>query len=126
MGTVVQVRAFLPTQPTPARETELAGHLEAAIREIRRLEALMTTWQPDSDISKVNAAAGHSKVAVSPEVYEVLARSQEFSQRSAGAFDISFYALRGLWHFDDDLSPTLPSATELAKRLLLSTTDSSS
>lgn len=61
---------------------------------------LMTTWQPTSDISKINAQAGGSPVRVSSEVFEVLTRSQEFAQKSSGAFDVSFYALRGLWHFD--------------------------
>lgn len=119
MGTVLQVRAYLPAQPTPARETEIARHLEAAIAEIRRLEALMTTWQPTSDISKVNAQAGKDRVTVSPEVFEVLTRSQEFAQKSQGAFDISFYALRGLWNFDEEVTPTIPDAKELKRRLPL-------
>lgn len=119
MGTAVQVRAYLPTQPTATREAEIARHLEAAIAEIRRLEGLMTTWRPDSDISKVNAKAGVDKVAVSPEVFEVLIRSQEFAQKSKGAFDISFDALRGLWKFDEEISPTLPDDKELKRRLPL-------
>ena len=119
MGTVLQARAYLTSQPTRARELELARHLEAAIAEIRRLEALMTTWRPDSDISKINAQAGASPVRVSSEVFEVLTRSQEFAQKSSGAFDVSFYALRGLWHFDEDLTPTLPDPAELRRRLPL-------
>lgn len=119
MGTAVQVRAYLPTQPTATREAEIARHLEAAIAEIRRLEGLMTTWRPDSDISKINAKAGVDKVAVSPEVFEVLVRSQEFAQLSKGAFDISFYALRGLWKFDDDIAPIIPDDKEIRRRLPL-------
>jgi hypothetical protein len=47
MGTVLQARAYLTSQPTATREAEVARHLEAAIAEVRRLEVLMTTWQPD-------------------------------------------------------------------------------
>ncbi len=119
MGTVLQARAYLTSQPTATREAEVARHLEAAIAEVRRLEVLMTTWQPTSDISKINAQAGGSPVRVSSEVFEVLTRSQEFAQRSSGAFDVSFYALRGLWHFDEDLTPTLPDPAELRRRLPL-------
>ncbi|MFO0577828.1 MAG: FAD:protein FMN transferase [Polyangia bacterium] len=119
MGTFVQVRAYLSGAPSPQREAEVGPKLEMALAEIRRLERLMTTWQPDSEVSRINAAAGRAAVAVSPEVLDVVRRSLLYSQRSRGAFDISFYALRGLWRFDEDLTPELPDPAELRRRLSL-------
>lgn len=119
MGTVVQARAYLPIRPSAEREQQVATALEAAIAEIRRLEALMTTWQPGSEISQINAAAGQKAIAVSPEIYDVIAKSQEFSARSSGAFDISFYALRGLWFFDEEPKAILPDPKVLKARLPL-------
>jgi thiamine biosynthesis lipoprotein len=119
MGTVVQARAYLPVRPSAPKEREVASQLDAAIAEIRRLEGLMTTWSPDSDISRVNAAAGQKAVVVSPEVYDVIAKAQEFSARSSGAFDISFYALRGLWFFDEEPRAQIPDPKALAARLPL-------
>lgn len=119
MGTVVQARAYLPVRPSDEQERAIASHLDAAIAEIRRLEALMTTWRPDSDISKVNAAAGQKAVVVSPEVYDVIAKAQQFSAKSQGAFDISFYALRGLWFFDEEPKAVLPDPKVLKARLPL-------
>ena len=61
MGTVVQIRVFVDEpEDTHSAEKEAAvgAHIEAAFAEIRRLEALMTTWQPESDVSRINAAAG--------------------------------------------------------------------
>ena len=79
--------ARLPAGPSVcAKEREVASQFDAAIAEIRRLEGPMTTWSPDSDISRVNAAAGQKAVVVSPEVYDVIAKAQEFSARSSGAF----------------------------------------
>jgi thiamine biosynthesis lipoprotein len=122
MGTFVQIRVFIDTpesQRSSAKDDEVIGHIERAFAEIRRLEGLMTTWRNDSDVSRVNAAAGGAPVPVSPEVLDVVERSLVFSQRSGGAFDISFYALKGLWRFDDDLTPKLPDPVELRRRLPL-------
>jgi thiamine biosynthesis lipoprotein len=122
MGTFVQIRVFIDTpesQRSSAKDDEVIGHIERAFAEIRRLEGLMTTWRDDSDVSRVNAAAGGAPVPVSPEVLDVVERSLVFSQRSGGAFDISFYALKGLWRFDDDLTPKLPDPVELRRRLPL-------
>jgi thiamine biosynthesis lipoprotein len=100
----------------------VGGHIDRAFAEIRRLEALMTTWRPDSDVSRVNAAAEKAPttaVQVSREVLDVVERSLTFSRLSGGAFDISYYALKGLWHFDDDLRPELPDPAAIKSRLPL-------
>lgn len=112
MGTAMQVRVYTES----ADEAPIYAAIAEAFAEIRRLEGLMTTWRPDSEISRINAAAGVAPVAVGPEVFSVLRRSLEFSRLSGGAFDVSYYALRGLWKFDDDLAPVLPDPAELARR----------
>jgi thiamine biosynthesis lipoprotein len=111
MGTAVQARVY-----TARAEAEVVPVIERAFAEIRRLEGLMTTWRPDSEVSRINAAAGQAPVKVGREVLEVVRRGQEFSRLSRGAFDISFYALKGLWRFDDDLQPVLPDPKEIAAR----------
>lgn len=122
MGTAVQIRVFVDEpEATHSDEKEAAvgAHIEAAFAEIRRLEALMTTWRAESDVSRVNAAAGKAAVKVAPEVLDVIERSLYFARVSGGAFDISYYALKGLWRFDEDLSPTLPDPAEVRRRLPL-------
>ena len=104
------------------------AHDEAAIRamfgkalaEIDRLEGLMTTWREDSEISRINAAAGKSAVTVSPETLAVIEKSVWMSERSEGVFDITFEAMHGLWKFDQDLEETVPdqAAVLAAKKLI--------
>lgn len=113
MGTALQIRVWSDGH---REDAEVEGAIEAALAEISRLERLMTTWRADSDISRVNAAAGQGAVAVSPEVYDVVRRALLYSRLSGGAFDISFDALHGLWRFDDDLTPAVPDAAELRAR----------
>jgi thiamine biosynthesis lipoprotein len=104
------------------------SHDEAALRaafakataEIRRLEGLMTTWREESEISRVNAAAGKRPVAVSPETLAVIEKSVWMSEHSEGVFDITFEAMHGLWKFDQDLEENVPSkaAVEAARKLI--------
>jgi thiamine biosynthesis lipoprotein len=90
-----------------------------AITEVRRLEAMMTTWRDDSEVSRINQNAGIKPVPVSPETIEVIDAAERSSKLSGGAFDISFYALKGLWHFDEDRQAKIPPLDEIKKRLPL-------
>jgi thiamine biosynthesis lipoprotein len=105
-----------------------AAHDEPALRalfakafgEIRRLEGLMTTWRDDSEVSRINAAAGQSAVPVGPETLAVIEKSVWMSERSEGVFDITFEAMHGLWKFDQDLEERVPprAAVEAARQLI--------
>jgi len=101
-------------------EAAIRARLDKAIAEIRRLEGLMTTWRPDSELSRVNAAAGKNAVAVSPETLSVIEKSVWMSQQSEGVFDITFEAMHGLWKFDQDLEENIPplDAVEKARKLI--------
>jgi FAD:protein FMN transferase len=90
---------------------------DAATAEIVRLEGLMTTWNPDSEIARVNAAAGTSPVHVSKETFDVVKESLRASALSDGTFDITFETLHGLWKFDQDLDPHPPAPADVAARL---------
>lgn len=119
MGTLVQLRVFVEGEPSAEIDDAVGAKIDRAFAEIRRLEGLMTTWRPESEVSRINAAAGRAAVAVSPEVFDVIQASLDYSRRSGGVFDISYYGLKGLWHFDDDLRPELPDPVEIKRRLPL-------
>jgi thiamine biosynthesis lipoprotein len=114
MGTEVTFSAY-------SADPDAAEHaFAAAYDEIRRVEKLMTDWErpgePESDIVKINKAAGKKAVKVSPETIEVIEKSLEMSRRSEGAFDITFAAMHGLWKFDEDMDKSIPSPEEIEKR----------
>ncbi len=114
MGTEVTFSAY-------TAEGDKAEHAFAeAYDEIRRVEKLMTDWErpgePESDIVKINKAAGKKPVKVSSETVEVIEKSLEMSRRSEGAFDITFAAMHGLWKFDEDMDHTIPAPEEIEKR----------
>lgn len=112
MGTHIVVSTY--TTRTMDEPT-LRSKLEKAVAEIRRLERLMTTWRDDSEISKVNEAAGKQPVIVGPETFEVVERSLSVAKRSEGVFDISFEAMRNLWRFDENKVEEVPSQEAIDK-----------
>jgi thiamine biosynthesis lipoprotein len=114
MGTHVVFAAFT-TETVDAAQTRAA--FDAALAEIKRIESLMTTWRPDSEVSKINAAAGKSAVVVGDETFAVIKESVRTSEISEGTFDITLHTLHGLWKFDEDLDPHPPTDKEVRRRL---------
>ena len=114
MGTHLAFAAYT-TPAVDAAKTRVA--FDAAIAEIKRVEALMTTWKPDSEISKINAAAGKDAVHVSDEVFAIVKESVHASEISEGTFDITFQTLHGLWKFDEDLDAHPPKEADVKARL---------
>jgi thiamine biosynthesis lipoprotein len=114
MGTHLAYASF--TTPT-LDAARLHAAFDAATAEIRRLEALMTTWDPASEVSRINAAAGRAPVAVGAETFDVIREALHASALSDGCFDITFETLHGLWKFDQDLDPHPPSAADVRARL---------
>ena len=90
---------------------------ERALDEMERLEALLSEWQPSSEISRVNQAAGVAPVQVGPELLTCVQASLQIARWSRGAFDISWAGLRGLWDFGPD-SQHVPPSPERVKALL--------
>ena len=114
MGTIVTFTAWT----TDDDHAEKA--FGKAFDELRRFDALMTDWkregQPESDVVRINEAAGKDAVKVAPETLEVIQASLDMSKRSEGTFDITFAAMRGLWKFDEDLEKKVPPRDEIEKR----------
>lgn len=89
MGTVLSHQAF---------GARAAASLEAVCAEIARIEALLSCFAPDSEISRVNRAAGTGCERVTRETYAVLCAAVEYSRRLAGCFDVTIGPLVTLWN----------------------------
>lgn len=92
--------------------------MDHAWREMERLAAQMTRYQPDSAVSAISRAAGKHAVPVEPELFSVLQTAQGIAMQTQGAFDPTVGALKG-WQFDVE-HHRLPSAQEIeAQRRLV-------
>ncbi len=85
-----------------------------AFNEMQRIEQLMSTYIPDSEISRINRAAGKKAIPVSPEVEEVIREGIYWSGQSGGAFDITVEPLVQLWDFDGE-KEIIPGKNTLRK-----------
>ena len=114
MGTHLAYASFT----TPALDAlRLHALFDAATAEIRRLEKLMTTWDPASEVSQINDAAGQHPVVVGQETFDVIREAVHASEISDGCFDITFETLHGLWKFDQDLDPHPPTPADVKAKV---------
>lgn len=78
----------------------------------------MSTYLPESELSRLNTEAGEKWLPVSGELYEILAQALELSNLTAGYFDITVGPLVNLWGFGPEkVREELPSIDEI-KHLL--------
>jgi thiamine biosynthesis lipoprotein len=70
---------------------------EAAIQEVQRVEELMSTFRPESEISRVNRSAGGEPVAVSAPTAEVVRAALRMAETTDGAFDVTYAPLGAAW-----------------------------
>jgi thiamine biosynthesis lipoprotein len=89
--------------------------IEKAIEEIRRIEALLSTFKEDSKTNQINKMAGLQPVEVDEEVYALIERAGRISELTQGAFDLTYGSLdKSLWNFDQKMTQ-LPSAEKALK-----------
>ena len=69
------------------------------------INAAMSTYLPDSELSKINRAAAGVWLPLSEELYRVIREALAISAASRGAFDITVGPLVNLWGFGPDGRP---------------------
>ena len=93
MGTriVVEVWAEQPAQAGDA--------ITKVLDEMRRIDTTMSTYKPMSDVSQLNARAAVAPVPVTPELFDLLNTSLEYSRITDGAFDITYASVGFMYDF---------------------------
>lgn len=93
-----------------------ADALQAAVDvELQKINQHMSTYIPDSELMLFNAADAGEWIELSQPLEEVLLLSQQISERSGGAFDITVGPLVNLWGFGPDKhADDVPDAEALA------------
>ncbi len=91
-------------------EREQEAVVNATLGEIQRLEKVLSGWQPESELSRVNGA--ESPVDLSGELAEVLSLCEDWRHRTSSAFSCRLGGLIRQWR-------ALDGATELPDRTAL-------
>lgn len=90
-----------------------------ALKEVRRIEGLMSAFRRSSDVCRLNRHAGVSPVRISPDTMRVLEYAIEVSHMSFGAFNVTAGPLISLWR-KSIAGSVLPSGSMLERAMSLS------
>jgi FAD:protein FMN transferase len=113
---VMGTKAWVTIAGMSDRDSERAA--QAAFREMYRIESVMSTWRPSSEISRLNADSSGGAVAVSSELYSIVDSSLFYSKATSGAFDVTVRPLVRLWGFQGGTAK-LPSDADVARAMSL-------
>lgn len=92
MGVPFRVVLYAPDR------TEAEAAARAAFDRIAALNAILSDYEYDSELSRLSRTSGSGEaVPVSPELWLVLERAQEMARRTDGAFDVTVGPLVSLW-----------------------------
>lgn len=113
-GTEYHIKVVLTDDPEQL--DTLATGVTAVLESV---DASMSTWRDDSELSRFNSAEDQSEwFEVSAPLYEVLTAAHEVSEFSEGAFDITVGPVVNLWGFGPEARPEqVPEEALLQQRL---------
>lgn len=103
MGTYIQQTAYGKNGEKAAQE---------AAKKIGELENLISWRINDSDINKINSAAGSEWKTINPKTTQLLKTSLDVAKKSKGAFDPTILPITSMWDFGGD-NQHVPSKTDI-------------
>jgi thiamine biosynthesis lipoprotein len=89
--------------------------IEAGFAEVRRLDAILSSWRGESELSRINNAPPNRPVALSHELQAILSAVRRWTSWTNGAFDPGIGALVDAWDLRG--SGRRPSPEELESAL---------
>ncbi len=92
MGSAFEVRL-------PVTTPGALGRAEAALDRIDELEAQLTIYRSDSELSRLNSTAHLRPIEVSPNLFALLWLADELSREVEGAYDVATGSLSNAWGF---------------------------
>lgn len=86
----------------------------AVLNRFEEIEAKMSRYIPESELSLLNRLAAKQSVRVSPELFSILDKSVLISKMTKGAFDITFASIG---HFYDYRKKVKPNSKEIDQNI---------
>jgi thiamine biosynthesis lipoprotein len=112
MGTRFKILLYAADEPAAAKAAK------AAFARVAHLDQVMSDYRNTSELMQLCKQAGGDPVKVSEELFFVLARAQEVSRQSDGAFDVTVGPIVKLWR-RAKRTGMIPDKDDLDKALAL-------
>lgn len=124
MNTIAKITAVAKDEKT-ARAA-----IDAAMKEVKRLESLMNRYDPNSQLSLVNRQVDKEPMKIDRDLFEIFKKSIYYSELTDGAFDITVAPLIDLFRAcaEANIPPTDQQLAEVKgkigyKKILLDAND---
>lgn len=91
MGTLVKITVYT------SGEDEARRAFRAGFDRIAALDAILSDYKPDSELSRISGIAVDAPAPVSRDLFAVLEAAQELAGATAGAFDVTQGPVIRLW-----------------------------
>jgi len=114
MGTFVDFKVVTPKD----RIKEAEKAIERATAAMQDFVDVISSWDPQSDTSKINTNAGKQPIKINERLMRVLLRAREISKLSGGALDVTVSPVGKLWSLEKD-NPLIPDNKQIQKALKL-------
>ncbi len=121
MGTTYRITLTVPVYKTLSREIKENLLKKKIDAELARINALMSTYDPNSELSLLNKHQSSDPFPISSETAKVLNLALEIAQKTNGVYDPTVGPLVNLWRFGpEDRPEQVPSQEEIdsAKQLV--------
>ncbi len=86
--------------------TQANAAIDAVMVEMVNIDNSMSTYKPESEVSRVNASAAKGPMVISRELFDLLTTALEFSRITEGAFDITYASVGFMYDFRAHKKPT--------------------
>jgi thiamine biosynthesis lipoprotein len=98
--------------------TDVAALRTLLQKRLDKINSLMSTYDPASELSRFNNQTGTDWFAISEETAQVIDLSLEISRLTGGAFDVTVAPLVELWGFGaTERGETIPTEDQISKSL---------
>ena len=114
MGTYVTITAV----KGGLSDKQVSDAVNAGFAEISRVDALMSTYKPESQLSMINANAGVAPVKVDTEVIDNVEDAVKIARLTGGAFDPTVGPVVRLWKIGSD-DAHVPDPADIKKAVQL-------
>lgn len=115
MGTTYTIKFGRQPSGEPVDGDTLSRRVKARLKEINRS---MSTYEPDSEISRFNRLGENQSLTVSKDFVRVLNRSREIWKLTGGRFDVTVGPLVRFWGFGGGQVPDLVPTAEQVQEIL--------
>jgi thiamine biosynthesis lipoprotein len=102
MGTSYHIKVVVD----PADSKHLDAMKKGIQASLDRIDHMMSTYKPDSELSKFNQSEVDKWFKLSDDTFKVISMAQKLAEESNGLYDITVGPLVNLWGFGPDKRPT--------------------